>query len=589
MKTKILDCTIRDGGYLNNWRYSKQMVKDLYRAVSKSGTDFIEIGFRSSDKYFDPSEMGVWRFTPEELVNEIAGEVAGSPIALMLDYGKADLEDIPLRSKSNVSLYRVAVNKTKALEAIEFSNAVADKGYLVSIQLMGIVGYTDEDFAKILPALKTSRLSIVYFADSYGSLLPSDIEKYIKILRGVNKPLGFHPHNNLQLAFANTLEAIKHGVDYVDATVYGMGRGSGNLPLETLITYCEKTIDENKYNVLPILELINKYFIDIARELSWGHNLPYMISGAYEVHPNYARALIESGRYSIEDMQSVLKLVRVMNPVGFDKSIITRIDKLGFFSSPGHDMQETVITGHTDDLPVCHTGGAAYKDRHDGRNLLILSNGTSLVLCRDKINRFIELYDPVVIGSNYLGGLFVPHYHSFNDRKRFSDFISFVHPDSKLLLSSTFPREFICEYTDRDYELIGHKEAQDVSFNIENGLIVSSSRAISVLSVATAIVMGAKNIFIAGMDGYKDAETFMSKGIGARPEPSDFHNDPMKISARSGEYKEQMAWHNSINNSLRDINEYLLSHNRNELIIITPTTHKAFYKDIDSFLLSAAR
>lgn len=584
MNTKILDCTIRDGGYLNNWKFSKQLVKDLYRAVSKSGVDFIEIGFRSSDKYFNPSEMGIWRFTPEEVVNEIVDEISGAPISLMVDYGKVDLADIIEASKSNVALYRVAVHRDKVLNAIELANAIADKGYKVSIQLMGIVGYTEDDFKKLIDPLKSSRLSFVYFADSYGSLLPSDIEKYITLLRELEKPIGFHAHNNLQLAFANTLEAIRRGVDIIDGTVFGMGRGVGNLPLETLIAYFEKTADGSKYNVLPILELIDKYFLYFHKEFNWGYNLPYMISGIYEVHPNYATHLVESGEYSIEDIQSVLQLINKLNPIGFDKNIIAQIAQTGFVGKKGLDAEIMSELNKVDRTEPYQFAEVSYKDRHKGRNFLILANGPSLVFYQDKINQFIKLFDPIIIGSNYLGGLYIPHYHSFNNEKRFIDHVNEVHPDSKLLLSRNFSREFIKKYTDRDYELIQHSNESDFSFTVENGVIMNNCRAVSVLSIAVAIVMGAKRIFIAGMDGYKDFETFITEGIHPHSKPTESGAAVIKISARSGEYKEQMEWHNYIDRLLRQINEYLLTNDLNELIIITPTTHKSFYRNIDSFL-----
>jgi 4-hydroxy 2-oxovalerate aldolase len=582
MKTKILDCTIRDGGYLNNWQFSKQMVKDLYRAVSKSGVDFIEIGFKSSDKYFDPSNMGVWRFTPEEAVNEIVNEISGTPISLMVDYGKVELTDIVEASQSNVVLYRVAVHKNRVLEAIELANAIADKGYKVAIQLMGIVGYKEEDFKKVMGPLKSSKLAFVYFADSYGSLLPSDIGKYINILRDVDKLIGFHAHNNLQLAFANVLEAIRCGIDVIDGTVFGMGRGAGNLPIEALITYLEKIEDSAKYNVLPILDLIDKYFLYLHKELGWGYNLPYMVSGVYEVHPNYATNLVESGEYRIEDIQSVLQLVNKLNPIGFDKNIITQIAQTGFVDSKGLDAE---ISSEFDTIkPESYQSTeVTYKDRHEGRNFLILSNGPSLVLYQDKIKQFIDLYDPIIIGSNYLGELFIPHYHSFNNKKRFIDHVKVVHPDSSLLLSNTFSKKVIMKYTDRDYEIVQHSNETHCIFTIENGVIMNNCRSISVLSIATAIVMGAKKVFVAGMDGYKDFETFMIHGIHADTESTRRKTATLDISARSGDYAEQMEWHNFIDRILRQINGYLLSKELDDLKIITPTTHKLFYRNIESF------
>ncbi|GAG51802.1 unnamed protein product, partial [marine sediment metagenome] len=213
----------------------------------------------------------------------------------------------------------------------------------------------------------------------------------------LDKSIGFHAHNNLQLAFANTLEAIRDGIDITDGTVFGMGRGAGNLPLETLITYFEKAIGGTKYNVLPILELIDKYFLYLSKEFKWGYNLPHMISGIYEVHPNYATDLIESGDYNIEDIQSVLQLINKMNPIGFDKNIIAQIVQTGFVGHEGLDAETISEPGDVEAGQIYQSAEATYKDRHKGRDFLILANGPSLVSYKDKIDQFIELYDPIVV------------------------------------------------------------------------------------------------------------------------------------------------------------------------------------------------
>ena len=126
-KVKILDCTIRDGGYLNNWHFDLKLVRELYRAHSKSGVDFVEIGFRSTDKYFDPKKNGPWKFTSEQLALEVVKGISGPDVALMVDFGKVDIEDIPARENSIISMYRVAVNKDKAISAVDLCNEIADK------------------------------------------------------------------------------------------------------------------------------------------------------------------------------------------------------------------------------------------------------------------------------------------------------------------------------------------------------------------------------------------------------------------------------------------------------------------------------
>jgi 4-hydroxy 2-oxovalerate aldolase len=470
-KLKILDCTIRDGGYLNNWHFDLKLVREMYRAHSRSGVDFVEIGFRSTDKYFDPKQYGSWRFTPESLVSEVVKNISGPAISLMVDFGKVDIEDIPDRKNSIVSMYRVAVHKDKVLQAIELCNTITDRGYTASIQLMGIVNYTEDDFNQILKSLKNSKITYVYFADSYGSLLPSDIKSIFNRLSITGKKIGFHAHNNLQLAFANTLEAIKNGVDIVDGTVYGIGRGAGN----------------------------DRYMLDLHKDLKWGYDLSYMLSGMFEVHPYYSKTMVDYREYSIEDILRTLETVKEMKPVGFKKPLLESIIQSGFVGIPTIEKDSK---SDFDSIPVQNLskfGQVSYRNRYSGRDFLVLANGPSLKEEKKQIEKFIEKYNPVVIGTNYLGGLFVPHYHAFGNKKRFIDYIDTVDAHSNILISNIFSDEFIKKYTDRKYEFIQHLPQLLPDFNISNGVIMTNCRTISILSVAVAIVMGAERIFIAGM------------------------------------------------------------------------------------------
>lgn len=320
-KIKILDCTIRDGGYVNHWQFSRALVRDWYQAVSAAGVDFAEFGYRMPAAAMEPVSGGVWRYTPEETLADVLCGLKGAGVALMVDYGRADIKDIPDRQQSPVSLYRVAVHRHQIKEALSFSEAIMDKGYQAAIQLMGIGKFSAEDFGQLLKPLSQSRLSFVYFADSYGSLFPSDIPGIVRALQDTGKPLGFHAHNNLQLAFANTLEAIRSGVEIVDGTVYGMGRAAGNLPLEILLAYLEK-FSPGRYQTLPVLKLIETHFLNLAKEYSWGYNLPYMLSAVSGIHPEYARMMVSLGKYTLEDIRALIQKVNAANPIGFDRNLI---------------------------------------------------------------------------------------------------------------------------------------------------------------------------------------------------------------------------------------------------------------------------
>ena len=566
---QILDCTVRDGGYLNNWHFDKKMVKELYRSLSKTGVDIIELGFRNT---VENSEAGPWHCVSEEMLEELVSGISGAAVGLMLDFDKADTKGIRRFDKSPVKIYRVACHKNKAVEAIRMCEDIKGKGYVTSIQLMGIVTYSQEDFDRVMKPLKESSLDYVYFADSYGSLLPQDISRYIKIFKQTGKKVGFHAHNGLQLAFANTLEAINNGIDIVDGTVYGMGRGAGNLPIEALITYLEKTLSHKKYNSMPVLDLIDRYFVALKHQLTWGYSLPYMLSGIFEVHPDYAKKIIDYHEYNMDDMVKVLEVVKGMAPVGFKTEIMERVINSGFVSSLG----ELEDSGHHNEQQLrrlINKYPLKYKDRHKDRDFLILANGPTLKEHKQDIDRFVKSYNPVVMGANYLGGLFKPDYHAFSNKKRFATYMEEVDRESALLLSTSFSERFIKDYTDRPYDRIVHLNRVSKNFEIKDDVITSNCRTISILMIAVAIVMGAKRIFIAGMDGYKSKENFLSKNVHFYRESDEAEN-----------FKLLMEKHNWNEMLLNGISSFLISQGKEGLHIITPTSHKYFYSSVYNWI-----
>lgn len=566
-KNEILDCTIRDGGYLNNWNFDKKVVKEICRSLSRTGVDIIEIGFKNRLK----DGAGIWHSVPESLIEEIFRGISGIKIAVMFDFLKGDLSLVPEAKNSLVDMYRIACNRDKVYEAIKLSEKIKDRGYLTSLQLMGIGGYTKEDFCELIKPLSNSSIDYVYFADTYGSLFPRDIKRYIDLLRESNKKIGFHAHNSLQLAFANTLEAINCDVDIVDGTVGGIGRGAGNLPLEVLIIYLEKTLNNKKYNSMPLLDLIDRYFIDFKNELGWGYSLPYMLSGILEVHPDYAKHLAAYREHNVDDMVKILEMIKGLGPVGFNREIMDKVIGSGFVSL-AHDLQDSAREDEKSEQ-ILANHPVAYKDRHEGKDFLILANGPTLKEYKSEIEKFIKKYNPIVMGANNLGGLYTPHYHAFSNKRRFVSYIDYVDKESSLLISSSFENDFIRTYTDRDYEEIAHINCVSKDFYLKDGVISSNCGNISMLLIAVAIVMGAKRIFVAGMDGYKNKEDFFSNS-------THFY----KESEVPQNFKILMEKHNLSENFLKIINSFLIGQNKETLHIVTPTSHNLFYSSIYNWL-----
>lgn len=566
-KLKILDCTIRDGGYLNNWRFDKRMVREVYRALSKSGIDFVEIGFRGTEKYFDRNQYGLWRFTDINDLKDAVQGIGGAKVAIMGDYGKLDTDDITDEYIQYVSLIRIAVHKDGTLDAIKQLEEIRKKGFAVSLQAMGITSYTSEEIKELINVLKDSVIDYVYIADSYGSILPDQMQSLIEPFKELTHiKIGFHPHNGLQMAFANTLEAIKCGIDIVDSTIYGMGRGAGNLPTEVLLSYLQLSTAD-KYNVIPVLHAIDRYFMDIETDEPWGYQLPYMLSGIFQCHPYYPKTLVDYREYSMEDIWSALEVIKKLNPVGFSKDILNNIIKSGMIGGlkKSENRQTDKLKNENRQNIV-----VPYTNRHKGKDFLILANGPTLKEYKIKIERFIKKYDPVVIGANYLSELFKPHYHAFNNKKRFEDYIDTVDRDSKLMLGENLPVEMIREYTSRDFETIFFRDELD-DFDIKDGVIQSNCRTIAVLMIGVAIVMGANRIFAAGMDGYAGFDP--SQGF-------HFYNEKMET-----EDEDLIVERHKYNQHfLEQIDQYLHDCGKEGVHILTPTSHKAFYKGIENYI-----
>jgi 4-hydroxy 2-oxovalerate aldolase len=290
---KVMDCTIRDGGLMNNWQFSDEFVRSVYNACVEGGIDYMEIGYKSSEKYFSKEENGPWKFCEEKDIRRITGEnKTNTKISVMVDIGRIDMENIPPKSKSVVDMIRVAAYLHQIDKAIFLAEHCMDKGYEASINLMAVSKVNELDLDGALSDVAKSKVPIFYLVDSFGSMYCEQIElitkKYSEILKG--KTIGIHAHNNMQLAFSNTITAVIHGCSMLDATLLGLGRGAGNCPVEILIAFLKNP----KYRLLPLFQVIQDQILPLQKTIDWGYHIPYLVTGAMNEHPKEAMAWMES-------------------------------------------------------------------------------------------------------------------------------------------------------------------------------------------------------------------------------------------------------------------------------------------------------
>ncbi|MCX8132293.1 MAG: aldolase catalytic domain-containing protein [Clostridia bacterium] len=287
---KVLDCTIRDGGLMNSFRFEDDFVRAVYDTNVEAGVDYMEFGYKASRKYFNESEFGPWKFSDESAIRRIVGENKTSlKISVMADAGRTDYtKDILPKEESVIDMIRIATYIHQLPEAIEMIKDAHNKGYETTVNLMAISMVKEHELDEALQMLTSTQVDVIYLVDSFGSLYSESIQeliaKYLSYADATGKKIGIHAHNNQQLAYANTIEALIYGASYLDATIGGLGRGAGNCNMELLLGFLKNP----KYHLRPILKCIEENIIPIKQKITWGFDIPYMISGQLNQHPKDA-------------------------------------------------------------------------------------------------------------------------------------------------------------------------------------------------------------------------------------------------------------------------------------------------------------
>ncbi len=296
---KVVDATLRDGGLVNDFYFTDEFVKDLYAANQKAGVDYMEFGYKASKELFDVNKFGKWKFCNDDDIRAIVGENnTDLKIAVMADVGRCDYKnDIQEKANSPIDLIRVATYINTIPEAVDMIEDAYKKGYQTSCNIMAISNARESELSAALDILGKTPVDVFYIVDSFGSLYPEQMARladiYLNFAAKYNKKVGIHAHNNQQLAFANTVEAVGIGVDWLDATYSSMGRGAGNCAMELLLGFLRNP----KYEVYPVLQFIQNHINKLRDDgVVWGYDLQYLMTGLLNQHPRSAIQFTKDGR-----------------------------------------------------------------------------------------------------------------------------------------------------------------------------------------------------------------------------------------------------------------------------------------------------
>ncbi|MBI2298141.1 MAG: aldolase catalytic domain-containing protein [Armatimonadetes bacterium] len=291
---QVLDCTIRDGGLMNDHRFEDAVVKAVYDANVAAGVDYMEMGYKASQRIFAPDSAGGWKFCREADVRRIVGDNPTSmKLSAMCDAERTDYhEDVLPCEQSVFDMVRVATYIHQIPTAIDMIQDAHQKGYATTVNLMAVSTVPEYELDRALEQLAHTDVGAIYLVDSFGSLYSEQVQylvgKYLSFAQPAGKQVGVHFHNNLQLGFANTIEGIVRGANRLDATFAGLGRGAGNCQMELLLAF----LHNPKFDLRPVLRCVQDHIEPLRKTLKWGFGLSYLITGMLNQHP---RAAIKYG------------------------------------------------------------------------------------------------------------------------------------------------------------------------------------------------------------------------------------------------------------------------------------------------------
>ncbi len=380
-----LDCTLRDGGYYNNWDFDKDLVVEYLDAMGSINIDVVELGFRSMPvKDF----RGAYFYTNNDTIKSLNIDTSLN-IGVMLNASDlvSDSESSEDRikylfnneSRDLIYMVRIACHFHEVEKIIPAAEWLKKEGYVVGINLMQIAGKDEAEIQRLTKIVSESTVDILYFADSLGSLEPKDVEHLQNVIgKSWNRELGIHTHDNMGNAVSNTLKAIDKGIKWVDSTVTGMGRGPGNAQTEYLILELAE-INGTEINSSILLKLINNHFSEMQYKYGWGKNPFYYLAGKYNIHPMYVQKMLDDNRYDQDDILSLIEYLRDFPSSKFDTTLLDQ----------DWDDEDMDITGE-------YTPISDFKDK----DVLVIAGGPLLKNYRHEIESYIQKKNTIVICLN---------------------------------------------------------------------------------------------------------------------------------------------------------------------------------------------
>lgn len=473
-KVSLLDCTLRDGGYINDWNFGREAIHGILRGLAQTGIEMIEVGFIKGDGY-DENRTLFPNITSFQ--NVLASKNAGIKYVGMLDMNApVPVERLTPYDEKSIDGIRVIFKRNKIEEAYEYCYKIKELGYMLFVNFVSTDQYSDEDFIRGIKKFSSLQPDAITIVDTFGVLKKEDLLRYAMLAdHNLDRKimLAYHAHNNLQQAFGNAEALLELNLKRdvcIDATIFGMGRGAGNLNLELFAGYMNEQ-HNTQYQIAPMLEIMDEYLNDFYRTKFWGYSLPLYLSASLGCHPNYAIYLAEKNTLSVKAFDELMKQ-------------IPDEDKLVFSKETAEKYYCAYMEKYVDDK-VCIQELA---EQFSGKDVFVVAPGKSIATYMPEIAAVRKKQNMITVAVNFYEDRVSPDYVFFSNMRRFAKLGD--KKNCKIIASSNISNAEKIDYRVNFSSYVAkHKDIIDNS-----GLM-----ALRILAAA-----GVKHVFVAGMDGYSE-------------------------------------------------------------------------------------
>ena len=482
-KISLLDCTLRDGGYLNDWNFGHDNIVSIFERVVDAGTDIIEVGFLDERR---PYDFGRSIMPDTDCVGRIYGNLdkKNTKVFGMIDYGTCGIEHIKPCNESYLDGIRVIFKKALRRQALEFCSQLKTLGYIVFAQLVSVTAYSDEELEDLCRLANGVMPDAVSMVDTYGLTHQNDLRHILEVLdhnlaKGI--AVGYHGHNNFQMGYANCQMVLAYSKEtdrdlLVDGTLYGMGKSAGNAPIELVAMHMNNEYGKH-YHLSQYLEAIDANIMQFYQPASWGYNLFFFIAASNDCHPNYVKQLTNKHTLSIKQINELLGRLEGEKKLLYDKDYMEKL-YLEYQDKEINDSEDI----------------KALSGKLKGRSIVVTGPGTTMESESSRISEFVMSADPVIISINRALTTFVPDYIFLTNNKRYIQVATYLSNEKIPVIATSNLTP-----TDKPFDYV---------VNISDLLDRSSEYADNSLMMILKVLIraGVKEVNLAGFDGYSGTD-----------------------------------------------------------------------------------